>query len=152
MAASHRHPFLSRRHVLIAAAALAIAPRVARADAAAAEKLLQNLTGGAEARPGKIQLKVPQIAENGATVPFTVIVDSPMSETDYVKAIHVVTEGNPAPGVASYYFTPASGKAEVSSRMRLARTQNVRAVAVMSDGSVHAARQEIKVTVGGCIG
>jgi sulfur-oxidizing protein SoxY len=154
-----RTPALSRRHLLLgagtgvlAAAALSIAPRPARADAPAVDEMLGKLTGGAQAKTGKVELKLPQIAENGNTVPFTVTVDSPMTESDYVKAIHVVADGNPLPGVASFYFTPLSGKAEVSSRMRLAKTQNIKAVAVMSDGSVYANQQEIKVTIGGCGG
>lgn len=152
-------PAVSRRHLLLGAgsgalavAILGLAPRAARADAAATDEMISKLTGGAAVKQGRIDLKLPQIAENGNTVPFTVAVDSPMTEADYVKAIHVVADGNPSPGVASFYFTPTSGKAEVSSRMRMAKTQNVRAVAVMSDGSVYSNQQEVKVTIGGCGG
>ena len=75
-----------------------------------------------------------------------------MTETDYVKAVHVFAEGNPTPDVATFRFSPASGRAIVSTRMRLAKTQDVVAVAEMNDGSMYIARQTIKVTIGGCGG
>ena len=95
---------------------------------------------------------MPQIAENGNSVPVTVSVDSPMTADNYVKAVHIVAEANPDPAVASFQFTPMSGKAEVSTRMRLARTQQIVAVAEMSDGSIYSAKTEVKVTIGGCGG
>jgi sulfur-oxidizing protein SoxY len=97
-------------------------------------------------------LKAPEIAENGNTVPVTVIVDSPMTEQDYVKAVHVVAEANPAPGVVTLHFRPENGKAEAQFRMRLAQTQNLVAIAEMSDGSLWTATREVKVTIGGCGG
>ena len=72
--------------------------------------------------------------------------------SDHVKAVHIVTDNNPLPEVASFFFTPANGKAEVSTRIRLAQTMNVLAYAEMSDGSVWSARAEAKVTIGGCGG
>ena len=150
-----RSQAVSRRTVLAGigagAAAVTLAPKMALADKAATDEYLSKLTGGAKAQSGKVQIKLPQIAENGNTVPFTVIVDHPMTEASYVKAIHVVAEGNPAPGVASFTFTP-TGKPEVSMRMRLSKTQDVRAIAVLSDGTVFEAKQEVKVTIGGCGG
>ena len=77
---------------------------------------------------------MPEIAENGNTVPFTISVDSPMTDKDYVKAVHVISTGNPQPGVATFRFTPQSGKAAAASRMRLAETQDVIALAELSDG------------------
>lgn len=146
---------VSRRTVLAGigagAAAVALAPRVALADKAAADDYLGKLTGGVAPKEGKVKLKLPQIAENGNTVQFTVTVDNPMTAENYVKAIHVVAEGNPAPGVASFHFTP-TGKPEITMRMRLSKTQDVRAVAVLSDGSVWQGSQEVKVTIGGCGG
>lgn len=152
---------IDRRTVLetagTAAAALALVaalPRDAAAQAGGNKHLeiLKKLVNGKEARPGKVKLRIPEIAENGNTVPLTVAVDSPMTAADYVKAVHVVADGNPAPDVMSVFFTPACGKAEVSTRMRLARTQNVIAYAEMSDGSVWSAQSEAKVTIGGCGG
>lgn len=146
---------LNRRAMLAGigagAAIITVAPKLARADKAEADSLIGKLTGGAKPQDGKVKIKLPQIAENGNTVPFTVTVDHPMTEASYVKAIHVLAEGNPSPGVASFYFTP-TGKAEVSMRMRLGKTQDVRAVAVLSDGSAWQVAQEIKVTIGGCGG
>ena len=135
---------------LFAAACMNLLPASAKASPAETEALVKKLTDGAKIANGRITLKVPQIAENGNTVPFTVVVDSPMTEADHVKAVHVVAEGNPAPAVATFHFTPRSGKVDVSTRIRLGKTQNVHAVAVMSNGSVWRATEEVKVTVGGC--
>lgn len=117
-----------------------------------AAQAISKLTGGAAAKDGKVSLKLPEIAENGRTVPLTISVDSPMTGDNYVKAIHVVAEGNPSPDMASFHLTPDCGKAEVSTRVRLGKTQNIVAAAVMSDGSVFMAKQQVKVTIGGCGG
>lgn len=146
---------VNRRDVLAGIAAgaaiITVTPKLALADKAEADAMITKLTSGAKPQDGKVKIKLPQIAENGNTVPFTVTVDHPMTEASYVKAIHVLAEGNPSPGVASFYFTP-TGKAEVSMRMRLGKTQDVRAIAVLSDGSAWQVAQEIKVTIGGCGG
>ena len=107
---------------------------------------------GKTPQAGRITLELPQIAENGNTVPISVEVDSPMTEQDYCKAVHLFADKNPLPDVASINFTPVCGKAKASTRMRLAKTQNVVAVAEMSDGSVYTAKAEVKVTIGGCGG
>ena len=73
-----------------------------------------------------------------------------MHASSYVQAIHILAEGNPSPEVASFYFSPRSGKAEVSTRIRLAKTQEVVALALLSDGSIYQTRTEVKVTIGGC--
>ena len=124
----------------------------ALADAKAVDAAIAKVTGGKSAGTGKITMDVPQIAENGSTVPITVNVDSPMSDSSYVKTLHVWADGNPSPDVASYHFTPASGKAYVSTRIRLAKTQNVVTLAEMSDGSFAMGKAEVKVTIGGCGG
>jgi sulfur-oxidizing protein SoxY len=85
-------------------------------------------------------------------VPVNVEVESPMTDADYVKSVHVFAEGNPLPGVVSYKFTPASGKASASTRMRLAETQNIVCIAEMSTGKLHMAKANVKVTIGGCGG
>lgn len=151
---------LNRRRVLqmagaglLAATGLGALPRTAFATPDSAAKWLGGAIGGkAIAESGKIKIDMPQIAENGNTVPLTVIVDSPMTDKDHVKAIHVAADGNPQPEVVTFNLSPMAGKAEVSTRMRLAKTQNVWAVAEMSDGSVHAVKTEVKVTIGGCGG
>ena len=125
-------------------------PRGADAKPEDAVKLLQELSGGASAKVGRIAVDLPQVADDGAVVPISISVDSPMTATDYVKAIHVVAEENPNPEVVSFNLTPASGKAAVTTRMRLAKTQNVVVAAVMGDGSVYTAKKMVKVTIGGC--
>jgi sulfur-oxidizing protein SoxY len=148
---------LTRRDVLscagVGAAALIglqIAPQPAHATAESAREAIRALIGDKTPQQGRVTLKLPEIAEDGSTVPLTIKVDSPMTEADYVKSVHVIAEGNPLPDVASFHFTPRSGLAVISTRMRLAKTQDVLAVAEMSDGSVYMARRTITVTIGGC--
>ena len=127
---------------------------VARHAIATTDQAKDWLAGHAKGAPkdGKVSLKAPEIAENGNAVPLTVSVDSEMSDKTWVKAIYIAADGNPNPGVAVYEFTPLSGKAEVSLRVRLQQTQKLVAVAEMNDGTLFTASREIKVTIGGCGG
>ena len=149
---------LTRRQTLaLAAGAAALAglglrAGPAAADTAAAEKRLMDFTGGKTPEAGKISLTAPEIAENGNTVPVSVAVESAMTADAYVAAVMLLADGNPNPAVATFHFTPLSGSAEAATRIRLARTQNVIAVAKMSDGAVFMDRKEVKVTIGGCGG
>ena len=147
---------LSRRDAVKAAAwalaAAAIAPKLAFADEKTVAAEIKKLYGDKPMAAGKIKLDVPEIAENGLVVPINVEIESPMTEADYVKAVHVFAEGNPQPGVVSYQFTPACGKASAATRMRLAQTQDIICVAEMSNGTLHTAKANIKVTIGGCGG
>ncbi|HEY0837473.1 MAG TPA: thiosulfate oxidation carrier protein SoxY [Azospirillum sp.] len=147
---------LSRREVLglglAAGVGLTLLPRTADASVDSATKMLTDLIGSKQPQPGKVKIDMPQIAENGNAVPLTVTVESPMTAQSYVKAVHVIADGNPDAGVATFTFTPMSGKAEVATRMRLATTQKIWAVAEMSDGAVHMEKTEVKVTIGGCGG
>jgi sulfur-oxidizing protein SoxY len=141
----------------LSAAALALAIfgpglKLARADAAATEQSLMAFTGGKTPASGKITLSAPEIAENGNTVPISVSVESEMTDTSYVESVIVLAEGNPNPAVATFQFTPLSGEASATTRMRLAGTQNVIAVAKMNDGSVFMDKKLVKVTIGGCGG
>ena len=129
-----------------------LAPRMAFADEQAVAAEIKKLYGDKTLGSGKIKLDVPEIAENGLVVPINVEVESPMTDADYVKAVHVYADGNPLPGVVSYKFTPACGKASASTRMRLAQTQNIVCIAEMSNGSLHMAKANVKVTIGGCGG
>ena len=157
---THNNTFrVSRRDVLsyasagvLATAGVSLFGSLARADKKMTMDAFAKITAGREAKIGRITLELPQIAENGNTVPITVEVDSPMTDADYVKSVHIFAEGNPLPNVASFHFTTGSGMAKASTRMRLAKTQNVVAVAEMSDGSVFQASTEVKVTIGGCGG
>lgn len=121
-------------------------------DAAALDAALKKVMGEAKPTEGKIALDLPEIAENGNTVPFSVAVESPMTDASYVKALHMFAPGNPQADVASFLFTPLAGKAAVSSRMRLGRTQDVYALAEMSDGKFFLSKRTVKVTIGGCGG
>jgi len=114
--------------------------------------LIKKFTGGKEPVAGKVKLDLPEIAENGNTVPLSVVVESPMTEQSYVQQVLVVADGNPNAGVATFNFTPLSGAAEATTRIRLATTQNIIAVAKMNDGSFFTDTKQIKVTIGGCGG
>jgi sulfur-oxidizing protein SoxY len=116
------------------------------------EELIKNFTGGKTASEGRVRLDLPEIAENGNTVPMTVSVESPMTEQSHVSDVLVVADGNPRGGVAIFHFSPASGAAEANTRIRLAETQNIIAVARMNDGSFFKASKQVKVTIGGCGG
>ena len=146
----------SRRRVLavgaLGAMVAALAPRLALAKPEDVTAAIKKLYGDKAITAGKVKLEMPQIAENGNVVPMTVTVDSPMTDADYVKAVHVFAEGNPLPSVASFYFTPASGKAVCATRIRMATTQNVVAVAETSKGELLTGKTEVKVTIGGCGG
>ncbi len=146
---------VNRRKILASGAAgmaaLALAPDVL-AQVGEADELARQLMGKFTPKDGKIRIKLKDVAESGANEPIGITVDSPMTPADHIKAIHVLAEANPFPVVASWYFSPRSGRAEVNFRMRLAKTQSVRAYAVASDGTVWMTRQEVKVTIGGCGG
>ena len=149
---------LDRRHFLLVSgattmAALLALPKSAGATSEQAMEAMKAIVGDAQPADGTmIKLELPEIAENGNTVPIKVSVDSPMTDADHVKAVHLFSEGNPAPDVASYRFTTMSGRAEASSRIRLAKTQNIVAVAEMSDGKLYMTKTQVKVTIGGCGG
>jgi sulfur-oxidizing protein SoxY len=116
------------------------------------EQAVKQVLGDAKPAEGKITIDMPEIAENGNTVPFSVAVDSAMTEADHVKAIHVISTANPQPGVVTFRFSLLSGRAAAASRMRLARTQDVIAIAELADGRFLMARRNVKVTIGGCGG
>jgi sulfur-oxidizing protein SoxY len=147
----------NRRQVLtvsagaLAAAALGVSVRPVHA-ANDSQELIDKFTGGKKPAEGKVRLDLPEIAENGNTVPMTVSVDSPMTEQSHVMDVLIVADGNPRGGVATFHFSPASGVAEANTRIRLATTQNIVAVAKMNDGSFFTASKQVKVTIGGCGG
>lgn len=147
----------TRRHVMTMGAALALAawlkPGMALADEAAVANEIKKLYGDKQPEESKVvKLDIPEIAENGLVVPINVEVMSPMTDADYVKAVHVFADGNPLPSIITYRFTPACGKAAASTRMRLAQTQNIVCIAEMSTGKLHLAKANVKVTIGGCGG
>ena len=146
---------ISRRQALaigagaMSVAMLGIPPALAANDS---EEAIGKFTGRKSATEGRVKLDLPEIAENGNTVPMTVMVESPMTEQSHVTDVLVVADGNPRSGVATFHFTPASGVAEANVRIRLATTQNVTAVARMNDGTFFKTSKQVKVTIGGCGG
>ena len=143
---------LTRRDALawgLGATAVAMLPMRAFA---AADDAIAAFTGGADVGEGDISLDAPEIAENGNTVPVTVSVESAMEGDDMVDSVAIFADGNPNPAVATFRFTEMSGEALATTRIRLAKTQNVIAVAKMKDGSVFMDKKQVKVTIGGCGG
>jgi sulfur-oxidizing protein SoxY len=112
---------------------------------------IRQITGGAEAKRGRIKLDVPPLVENGNSVTTTVKVESPLTPTDYVKAIHVLTEKNPQPNVISVKMGPRAGKAEFQTRIRLADSQQVVAICEMSDGSFWSDSVDVILTLSACL-
>src|ERR1700741_4687701 len=147
----------SRREVLAlgaggAARALIGETGPATATPQEAAEVVAKFTGGKTAEKGKISIDLPEIAENGNTVPLTITVESPMTADDHVSDIIVVAEGNPRPGLATFHLTPLSGRAEAATRIRLAATQNIVVVAKTSKGQFFPEQKPVKVTIGGCGG
>jgi len=141
-----------RRRALRAIAAgaclLVARPSTGTPDEVAAA--LRETFGDRPITPGRIKLEIPRLAENGNIVPVTITVESPMSEQDYVKSIHLFAERNPLPRVLDVELGPHNGRARVATRIRLAVSQQVRAVTVMSDGTLWTTAADVEVTVGGC--
>jgi sulfur-oxidizing protein SoxY len=136
-----------------AVAAAALGQTVTSAFAANnLDEMAKKFTGGSAPVEGKVKLDLPEIAENGNTVPITVSVESPMTDKEYVKEVIVLADGNPNAGIATFHFSPASGVAEANTRIRLANTQNIVAIAKTSDGKFYTAKKQVKVTIGGCGG
>ena len=142
----------TRRLVLFGAAGsgLALYAPPAAASPAAMDEAIRALVGEATVKRGRVKLELPPIVENGNTVPLTVTVDSPMSETDHVTDIHVFNEKNPQPYVAAFDLGPRAGMAVVSTRIRLADSQQVVAIARLSDGSFWSDSADVIVTLAAC--
>lgn len=149
---------LGRREFIASASAAVALVTTARSTVAQEAKpspyddALAKISKGTKPADGKVKIVMPEIAENGNVVPFQVEVESPMSDKDYVKTLHVLSTGNPQPVVGTFHFSPISGKATVSGRMRLAKTQDVVCIAEMSDGKLFMGKSVVKVTIGGCGG
>jgi sulfur-oxidizing protein SoxY len=110
-----------------------------------------KLANGAPLKKGKVTLTLPQLADNGNSVPIRIVVDSPMTEADHVESIHLFSERNPVSNMANFYLGPRAGKAEIDSRVRLAGSQKVTAVAVLSDGTYWYDAAPIVVTLSACL-
>ncbi len=158
MSDSERERTASRRDVLKIAGALAAgcaAPALAIGPAAATPAEMQaavaGVVGDARLNVGRVKLDIPPLVENGNTVPCSVTVESPMTAADHVKAIHVFAEQNPQPYVISVALGPRAGRASISTRIRLRDTQNVLAVAELSNGTFWSDRAHVIVTIGACL-
>jgi len=115
------------------------------------DEAIRKVVGESNLQTGRITLDVPPLVENGNAVPVTIIVDSPMSAADHVKAIHVFNEKNPQPHVISVTLGPRAGKARVATRIKLADTQRIVGIAEMSDGSFWTGEANVIVTIAACV-
>ena len=140
----------TRREFLLLASGLTAANAYATPEEMRAA--LRKVVGGAQVRRGRVKLDLPPLIDNGNSVTLSVSVASPMTPAEHVKAIHLFTEKNPQPYVLSAYFGPRSGEARVSTRIRLADSQTVHAVALMNDGSLWSDSVEVIVTLSACLG
>jgi sulfur-oxidizing protein SoxY len=153
-----REPENSTRRQFLAltgsAAVLGMAPIVTQRPAEATPAMLANaireIAGTAAVRTGKVKLDVPPLVENGNTVPITVSVTSPMTEADHVRSIHIFNEKNPQPNVGNFHLGVRAGRAQVSTRIRLADSQKIVAIAKLSDGSFWSATADVVVTLAAC--
>jgi sulfur-oxidizing protein SoxY len=149
----------TRRGVIIGTAALAgaagigimLSSAAASATPASMRVAIRKVAGEAQPKKGRIKIDLPPLIENGNAVPLTLSVESPMTAEDYVKAIHVFTEKNPQPNVISVQLGPRAGRALISTRIRLADSQKVVAIAQMSDGSFWTEELEVVVTLAACL-
>ncbi|MDP2007413.1 MAG: SoxY-related AACIE arm protein [Rubrivivax sp.] len=144
-------PRPSRRTLLIAGACIVLLRPALAAPTAASIAAIERFTGGQPVRDGRVVLAVDALVENGNTVPITVTVDSPMTAADHVQRIAVFTEVNPQPDVAVFHLGAASGRAAVATRMRMAQSQTVTALAQLSDGSFWRHRVDVVVALAACL-
>ncbi len=156
MDAPSRRRFLAVSGSAAATALMAAAPRLVRAQMIRTPlnnmpEAIKRITGGAPVTRGRVTLDIPPLVENGFLVPMSVSVDSPMTSADHVKAIHVFTERNPLPETVSFHLGPRAGRAFVATRVRMADTQNVTAIAHLSDGSFWSDSVHLIVTLAACL-
>jgi sulfur-oxidizing protein SoxY len=124
--------------------------RPAEATPATLAAAIRNVVGEAEVRTGKVKLDIPPLVENGNTVPMTVSVSNPMTPDDHVKSIHVFNEKNPQPNIGNFYLGPQAGRPQISTRIRLADSQKITAIARLSDDTFWSATIDVVVTLAAC--
>jgi sulfur-oxidizing protein SoxY len=147
----HRRRWLKQMQGLgLLTLAACLTPLKAFAKKEDADEAIKKIIGTAPIKDGKVTLTIPPLVENGNLVVLKVSVDSPMTANDYVKTIHVVAEANPSPNIFTVYLTPRSGTANVTTRVRLADSQRVWAIAQMSNGSFWRGSAETLVTLSAC--
>jgi sulfur-oxidizing protein SoxY len=142
----------TRREFLIAAGALALTLRPAPSSATTAtmQEAIRKVIGDAQVNRGRVKIDLPPLIDNGNVVPLSVSVESPMTQDNHVKAIHVFNEKNPQPNIISVQLGPRAGRATISTRIRLADSQTVIAIAQMNDGSYWQTSQDVIVTIAAC--
>ena len=149
-------PHATRRQFLVVAGGAALAgalsavPQSAQATPDMMKAAIRDVVKGAPVRVGRVRFDVPPLVENGNTVPVTVFVDSPMTPADHVVSIHVFNEKNPQPNVGNFYLGPRAGRGQIATRIRLADTQTLTAIAKLSDGSFWSATAAVVVTLAAC--
>jgi sulfur-oxidizing protein SoxY len=145
----------ARRRFISVLAGLASVPlwpaRAARAQADPFAPLVRKITGGATVNAGRVTVDTPRLADNGHSVPLKVSVASPMTATDHVRSITLLSERNPRPVMATYHLGPKAGRAEVATRLRLNGSQRVLAIAQLSDGTYWSGSAEVEVTESACL-
>lgn len=145
-----RERLITRRGALAGAAAILLV-RPASATPEDRTRAIRDFAGEAEIRPGRVKLDLPPLVENGNSAPVTVTVESPMSETDFVRMIALFNERNPQPNVLTVQLGPRAGRAAVSTRIRLATSQRITAIAEMSDGTYWSDSADVIVTLAACV-
>lgn len=142
---------VTRRTFVLSAATASVLPALnAFASVDDATQAVDKILGGQTAKIGRVTLEIPPLVENGNLVTMKVAVQSPMTAADYVRAIHIVAEGNPLPNVVSFFLSPRAGRAAITTRIRLGDSQRVRAIAQMSDGSFWQGDAATLVTLAAC--
>ena len=147
---------ISRRAFLLLTLAAGTAhaqlpPDIAEVRKAALQEAIGKVVGNSPVRTGRVKLDIPPLIDNGNAVPVTVEVQSPMTQADHVKAIHLFTERNPQPYVLSVQLGPRSGKARIATRARIGDSGDVIAIAQMSDGSFWSESVKVIVTLSACL-
>ena len=146
---------MTTRRNLLATLSLTLLPTPARPDDAPTDDTLaaaiRSAIGDITPIDGNIELRLPAIAENGAQVPLTVLVDSPMTQEDHVTTIHIFATANPTPGIASFHLTPSLARAEIQTRIRVAEAQSIIVLARHNNGRVYRTSARVAVTRGGCL-
>ena len=147
---------ISRRGFLLlsllsASAKAQLPPNIAEIRKAALDEAIRKVVGNSQVRQGRVKLDIPPLIDNGNAVPLAVEVESPMTEADHVKAIHIFTERNPQPYVVTAYLGPRAGRARIATRARIGDTGTVMAIAQMSDGSFWSDSVRVIVTLSACL-
>ena len=146
---------ISRRNALQLIAVFtgtAVFPSISLAQSNQALDRINEITNGLGATESDIWLDLPEIAENGNQVKVSFEMDSPMTETDHIKTVYILADGNPSPNVAKFSFTPEMGSCSATTRMRLSKTQNVYLLAANNNEQFFMTYAKVKVTIGGCGG